>query len=219
MPSLRRTPRRRRDVVKKETVFETPGTCHPLCLQGGFLPEPRPIPETKPLTGQTLVKLASQDDALCLAATNSARGVNPLKHCRFWDMIQDKMLEGADEDDPMQSTLQGPTASPESARRVKKRRRDRRHQSHDERAIEPVSQIEVPEKFGSDVTRLISVSHVDPQGKALRDTKAVLIDEADLPWAVEYLRDEYMYAGVPDATETFDSPPPSPRLAWIEFRS
>ena len=158
---------------KKKAVLETPGTCHPLCLPGGFLPEPRPIPETKLLTGKTLVKLASQDDALCLAATNSARGVNPFKHCKFWTMIQDKMSgpepgmpEDAGDDDPMQSTLQGPTASPESARPVKKPRRDCRHQSHDKRAIEPVSQVEVPEKVGSDVTRLISVSHVSSEKNA-----------------------------------------------------
>ena len=141
-------------------MFEAPGTCRPLCMDGGFLPEPRPVSESKVVDGKTLVKLSTSDETLCLAATSSARGLNPFKHCQFWKMLKSKMggmPEDAGELDPMLSTLQGPTASPESARPAQRARKKRRHN----RAIElGVIQIEVPEKFGSDVTRLISVSEV-----------------------------------------------------------
>jgi hypothetical protein len=185
-------------------------------MDGGFLPEPRPVSESKEVDGKTLVKLSTSDETLCLAATSSARGLNPFKHCQFWKMLKSKMggmPEDAGELDPMLSTLQGPTASPESARPAQRARKKPRHNP----AIElGAIQIEVPEKFGSDVTRLISVSEVVQKSRS--GAKGVFIDLADLPWAVTYLHDEYMYAGVPGAAESSDSPLPEAALG-LDFVS
>ena len=46
----------------------------------------------------------------------------------------------------------------------------------------------------------------------------MLIAEADLPWAVAYLHDEYTYAGVPDAIESSESPTPEPVMG-LDFIS
>ena len=197
-------------MAKRKAIFEEIEVQKQTTVKGGWLSKPLALPVMKVQIGDSkmeFVNLNKRQDWLCRMVSGIACHQRPLARVKLIDTLQAKINAGwgdedgdrkkAEIDDPMNQLGFGETTVPVGRPRPSTRAARKHSKNFVLRAVLPK---EPPEKNAKcEETYEVSLW--------LSNRQSVWIGVEHIPWAVQYMHEEYILGGVPNIEMSPDSSP------------